>query len=424
MPEAIAASWSAWSTDSSGVRHSLRPSRDSTSACRVPGVRSSRLSSSQVSFSSAVVGAGHDVVSPSGCGVAVGDWCWRAAWSSACGAGVVSAGWRAVGSARPACGRRRLAGPLAGRGAGRGAWASGRMRALDGGRSGFVPRPPGGAAEAGALALASSAVRGSRAVRPVASGRRVGVGEGAAPAALGEAAGRAAALRRPWVGTGSGSVRGGAGGGVRGTGARGRDGGRSGHGRRVRRGRGRRARRRIRNGRGRGGRCRGRLRPCGCGRGCGSGAGETAVPGSDRMSCGMSIRTPVPPRADGRKETFRPCLRARRPTTARPSRVPERPPRSVASPDDGAFGAAQLHVAHDQAAVLDGDDDAGRHLLDVHVDLGGRRREVRGVVEEFGERVHDALGGVPGDGGLAGGVERARAGRRRCGPSRRAGSTP
>ncbi|GDY75988.1 hypothetical protein SAV31267_054730 [Streptomyces avermitilis] len=71
----------------------------------------------------------------------------------------------------------------------------------------------------------------------------------------------------------------------------------------------------------------------------------------------------------------------------------------------GAFGAAQLHVAHDQAAVLDGDDDTGRHFLDVHVDLGGRRREVRGVVEEFGECVHHALGGVSGDGGLAGGVD-------------------
>ena len=36
IPAAIAASWSAWSTVSSGVRHSFRPSRDSTSACRVP----------------------------------------------------------------------------------------------------------------------------------------------------------------------------------------------------------------------------------------------------------------------------------------------------------------------------------------------------------------------------------------------------
>ena len=37
MPAAIAASWSAWSTESSGVRHSLRPSRDRTSAWRAPG---------------------------------------------------------------------------------------------------------------------------------------------------------------------------------------------------------------------------------------------------------------------------------------------------------------------------------------------------------------------------------------------------
>lgn len=47
----------------------------------------------------------------------------------------------------------------------------------------------------------------------------------------------------------------------------------------------------------------------------------------------------------------------------------------------------------------------GRDLLDVHMDLGRRRREVGRVVEEFGERVHDALGGVTGDGGLAGGVQ-------------------
>ncbi len=145
------------------------------------------------------------------------------------------------------------------------------------------------------------------------------------------------------------------------------------------------------------------------------------------MSWGMSTRTPVPPRAEGRKDAFRPCLRASRPTTARPSRVPVRPPSAggvLGVRGDGAFGAAQLHVAHDEAAVLDGDDDTRRDLLDVDVDLGGRRREVRGVVEEFGERVHHALGRVPGDGCLAPRSGRAPAGSRRCGPWRRAGSTP
>lgn len=71
----------------------------------------------------------------------------------------------------------------------------------------------------------------------------------------------------------------------------------------------------------------------------------------------------------------------------------------------GAFGAAELDVTHDEPGVLDADDRAGRDLLDVHMDVGGRRREVGRVVEEFGERVHDALGGVTGDGGLAGGVQ-------------------
>lgn len=71
---------------------------------------------------------------------------------------------------------------------------------------------------------------------------------------------------------------------------------------------------------------------------------------------------------------------------------------------DRVPGAAQRDLAHDQAAVLHRDDESGRHLLDVDMDLGGRRREVRGVVQEFGERVHHALRRVPGDGGLAGGV--------------------
>ncbi|CAM3862309.1 hypothetical protein STAL104432_30105 [Streptomyces albus] len=68
---------------------------------------------------------------------------------------------------------------------------------------------------------------------------------------------------------------------------------------------------------------------------------------------------------------------------------------------DGLLGAAQRQLAHHQTAVLDGDDDAGRDLLDVDVHLGGGRREVRRVVHQFGQCVHDALGGVPGDGGLA-----------------------
>ncbi|WP_399139450.1 hypothetical protein Q3A86_18790 [Streptomyces sp. NBUA17] len=39
-------------------------------------------------------------------------------------------------------------------------------------------------------------------------------------------------------------------------------------------------------------------------------------------------------------------------------------------------------------------------LVDVDVDLVDGRREVRRVVHEFGEQVHDALGGEPGDRGL------------------------
>ena len=91
-------------------------------------------------------------------------------------------------------------------------------------------------------------------------------------------------------------------------------------------------------------------RPCGartpaCGGGTGAAPERGAVVGGAvvgdavvgtvlaRTSCGMSISTPVPPRADGRKEIFSPCLRASRPTTARPSRVPESVVRSAASPD-------------------------------------------------------------------------------------------
>ncbi len=72
---------------------------------------------------------------------------------------------------------------------------------------------------------------------------------------------------------------------------------------------------------------------------------------------------------------------------------------------DGLLGAAQRGLAHDQSAVLDGDHDAGLGLLHVDVRLGGRRREGGGVVHDFGERVHDALGGVPGDRGAAAGVQ-------------------
>ncbi|KIF69366.1 hypothetical protein HY68_13420 [Streptomyces sp. AcH 505] len=48
-------------------------------------------------------------------------------------------------------------------------------------------------------------------------------------------------------------------------------------------------------------------------------------------SCGSISSAPVPPRADGRKDTVSPCLRASRPTTASPSRVPENPVRSDCS---------------------------------------------------------------------------------------------
>jgi hypothetical protein len=72
---------------------------------------------------------------------------------------------------------------------------------------------------------------------------------------------------------------------------------------------------------------------------------------------------------------------------------------------DGLLGALQGDVAHDESAVLDGDDDARGRLLDVDVHLGGGRAEVRRVVHEFGQRVHDALGGVAGHGQLARGVQ-------------------
>ncbi len=68
---------------------------------------------------------------------------------------------------------------------------------------------------------------------------------------------------------------------------------------------------------------------------------------------------------------------------------------------DGPFGAAQPTVAQAQAAVLDGDDQPGRHLLDVDVHLGRRRGERGRVVQQFGERVHHALGGEPGHRGGA-----------------------
>ncbi|CAM5478228.1 hypothetical protein SCALM49S_05804 [Streptomyces californicus] len=57
-------------------------------------------------------------------------------------------------------------------------------------------------------------------------------------------------------------------------------------------------------------------------------AGAAGVLAREISSWGSIISAPVPPRADGRKETVRPCLRASRPTTARPRRVPERLVRS------------------------------------------------------------------------------------------------
>ncbi len=81
------------------------------------------------------------------------------------------------------------------------------------------------------------------------------------------------------------------------------------------------------------------------GSGRAAGAGAAALPGSSAAalpgsgagtptgarvmsSWGSIINAPVPPRADGRNDTVRPCLRASRPTTARPSRVPDSPARS------------------------------------------------------------------------------------------------
>lgn len=52
--------------------------------------------------------------------------------------------------------------------------------------------------------------------------------------------------------------------------------------------------------------------------------------------CGMSTTTLVPPRADGRNDTFSPCLRARQPTTASPRRVPDSDIRSRESAETAA----------------------------------------------------------------------------------------
>ncbi len=65
-------------------------------------------------------------------------------------------------------------------------------------------------------------------------------------------------------------------------------------------------------------------------------------------------------------------------------------------PGDGLLRPPERRVAHGQAAVLDGDQQSGRHLADVGEHLGAGRTEVAGVVEEFGQDVHHALGRVPG----------------------------
>ncbi len=68
-----------------------------------------------------------------------------------------------------------------------------------------------------------------------------------------------------------------------------------------------------------------------------------------------------------------------RPTTDRPAGVPVRPPSGRLA--GHRPWARRSCTSPAQPAVLHGHDDAGRYLLDVHVDLGGRRGEVRGVVE-------------------------------------------
>ncbi len=76
----------------------------------------------------------------------------------------------------------------------------------------------------------------------------------------------------------------------------------------------------------------------------------------------------------------------------------------VHPPRHGLFGVAHGRVGHLQPAVLDGDDDSGGTFLHVDVDLVDGRREVGGVVHEFGQQVHDALGRVAGDRGVGGAV--------------------
>ncbi len=74
-------------------------------------------------------------------------------------------------------------------------------------------------------------------------------------------------------------------------------------------------------------------------------------------------------------------------------------------PGDRVRRPAHRRFGHLEAAVLDGDDDSGAALLDVDVHLVDGRGEVGRVVHEFGEQVHDALGGEAGDGDVGRAVQ-------------------
>ncbi len=87
------------------------------------------------------------------------------------------------------------------------------------------------------------------------------------------------------------------------------------------------------------------------GRACaGTGAGTFWL----MSCCGIMTTSPVPPREDGRKETVSPCLRARQPTTARPSREPDSVVKSSGSAETArsALASADGLITRPQSSIV------------------------------------------------------------------------
>ena len=109
----------------------------------------------------------------------------------------------------------------------------------------------------------------------------------------------------------------------------------------------------------------------------------------------MKTTAVVPPYGDGCSETRTFCRWASRLTTNRPSRSVSESSNSGVSASR-RLASSSAFGSHAEAAVVDLQGEAVGDALAVHLDRGVRRREHRGVLQEFGDQV-----GEVGDGGAA-----------------------